>query len=120
MRTTDRSCIRAARSLYGRWHSLGAADRERLAPLAAAVKHHALELPGRDEPGAWDELSRAGGKLAEALASTAEADPGTSPGDARALRDDLRRDLERLAGADIAASRVGHTRPDAAHHSQAG
>ena len=50
--------------LYGRWHALGTSDRERLAPLAAAVKHHALELPGRGPgPGRPDELSQAGEKL---------------------------------------------------------
>jgi hypothetical protein len=91
----DREAVRAARSLYGRWHALGAQDRERLAPLAAAVKHHALELPGRTPgSGPADDLSQAGEELAEALG--------------------------RLDHAEVTASRGARTRPDTARPPQSG
>lgn len=94
MRPDHRASVRAARSLYGRWHSLPAAERERLAPLAAELKRHALDLPGRAAGESAGELDTAGRELADAL--------------------------EELEGADIRASRGAGTRPDSARGPQAG
>jgi len=96
--------IRIARTLYGRWRLLAPADRLRLAPLAEEAKGRALELrgsPDPDEPG----LTAANETLAAAIIETAEADPELREVEVRRLREDLRRELERLSSAEIAASR---------------
>ena len=88
--------IRVARGLYSRWRVLPAADRERIAPLARNAKDKALSLRGA-----------ADGRRAEAelRGASAEADPEVEEEEVRQLRDDLRRELDRLAHADIKASR---------------
>jgi hypothetical protein len=99
--------IRVARGLYSRWRVLPAADRERIAPLAADAKDKALSLQGAsDRPRAEAELRGATETLAAALVETAQADPKVDEEEVRRLRDDLRRELDRLATADIKASRT--------------
>jgi hypothetical protein len=98
--------IRVARSLYGRWRVLPPGDRERIAPLAEDAKEKALSLRGASDPSrAEAELRGASETLAAALVETAEADPEVGEEEVRRLREDLRRELERLAVAEIKASR---------------
>ncbi|HYN91258.1 MAG TPA: hypothetical protein VER75_04990, partial [Thermoleophilaceae bacterium] len=56
------------------------------------------------------DLRAASETLAAALVETAEADPEMGADEVRELREDLRRELERLATADIKASRSGRDR----------
>ena len=42
--------VRVARSLYGRWRVLPAADRERIASFAEDAKEKALSLRGANDP----------------------------------------------------------------------
>jgi hypothetical protein len=99
--------VRVARSLYGRWRLLPRADRERIAPLAEDTKEKALSLRGAsDRPRAEHDLRGASETLATALVETAEADPEVDQEEVRRLREDLRRELDRLASAEIKASRI--------------
>ena len=103
--------VRVARSLYGRWHVLPRADRDRIASFAEDAKEKALSVRGANDPTrAQAELRAASETLASALVETAEADPEIGPDDVQELRDELRRELERLATADIKASRTGRDR----------
>ena len=96
--------VRVARSLWARWRRLAAADRERIEPLADVVKDQALKLRGSSDPErAGHDLGVASGQLADAMVDAAEADPQLSEADVRHLRDELARELERVADADIAA-----------------
>jgi hypothetical protein len=98
--------IRVARGLYGRWRLLPRADRERIAPLAEDAKEKALSLRGAaDRSQAEADLRGASETLAAALVETAEADPEVDEDEVRQLHEDLRRELERLASAEIKASR---------------
>ena len=98
--------VRVARSLYGRWRILPATDRSRIEPLAEDAKDRALELRGASDPeAAGRDLRAAAESLAAALIETAEEDPELEEVDVQALRDDLRRELERLATAEVKASR---------------
>ena len=109
--------VRVARSLYDRWRLLPAADRERIAVQAEDAKAKAFAVRGAGDPaGAQADLAAASETLAAALVETAEADPEMSPDEVHRLREDLRRELERLAGADIRASRgTGAQRPEPLH-----
>jgi hypothetical protein len=96
--------VRVARSLWARWRRLAAPDRERIGPLADAVKDQALRLRGSGDPErAGHALGVASGQLADAMVDAAEADPEISEADVRDLRDELARELERVAAADITA-----------------
>lgn len=98
--------IRLAHTLYSRWRRLGPADRERLEPLAEDAKGRALELRGTSDPeSAGRDLNAANHTLAAALLASAEADPELPENEVSELRKDLRRELDRLASADIDASR---------------
>ena len=93
--------------LHGRWRKLARADRERLEPLADDLKKRALDLRGEsDLEEAQRGLEDASRRLAEAMTETAEADRDLSETDLRELREDLARELDRLASADIRASRA--------------
>jgi hypothetical protein len=101
--------VRVARGLYGRWRLLPAADRERLERVAEDAKSKALSLRGAAAPEraeAEAELRAASETLAAALVETAESDPEIGEAEVRELREDLRRELDRLAGAEIKASRI--------------
>jgi hypothetical protein len=103
--------VRVARSLYGRWRLLPPGDRERIAAFAEDTKEKALSLRGSsDRDKAEADLRASTETLAAALVETAEADPEIAPDDVQQLRDELRRELERLATADIKASRNGRDR----------
>jgi hypothetical protein len=103
--------VRVARSLHGRWRVLPPIDRERIAAFAHDAKEKALDLRGADDPvSAEADLRAATESLAAALVETAEADPQVGEEDVEELREDLRRELARLAGADIKASRSGPAR----------
>ena len=103
--------VRVARSLYGHWRQLPRADRERIAAFAEDTKEKALSLRGaRDRPQAEADLRASTETLAAALVETAESDPELAADDVQRLRDDLRRELARLATADIKASRTGPDR----------
>jgi hypothetical protein len=100
--------VRVARSLYGRWRVLPEPGRGRIAELAEDAKKKALELRGaaaQERAAAEGELRSANETLAAAIVETAEADPEIPAGEVQALREDLRRELERLASAEIKASR---------------
>ena len=103
--------VRVARSLYGRWRVLPAADRERIASFAEDAKEKALSLRGSNDPAqAQADLQAASETLAAALVETAESDPEIGADEVGELREELRRELERLATADIKASRSGRDR----------
>jgi hypothetical protein len=103
--------VRVARSLYGRWRVLPAADRERIASFAEDAKEKALSLRGSNDPArAQADLQAASETLAAALVETAESDPEIGADEVGELREELRRELERLATADIKASRIGQDR----------
>jgi hypothetical protein len=99
--------IRVARSLYARWRFLPDADRRRIEPLAEDLKEQAFALRGApDRARAEAELFAANETFAAALMETAEADPELGDIEVHELREDLRRELERLASADIKAWRT--------------
>ena len=103
--------VRVARSLYGRWRLLPPTDRARIASFAEDTKEKALSLRGSDDrTQAEADLRASSETLAAALVETAEADPEVNAEDVGRLRDDLRRELERLATADVKASRSGRDR----------
>jgi broad specificity phosphatase PhoE len=99
--------IRVARTLYSRWRFLPDSDRRRIEPLAEDLKDQALALRGApDRARAEAELFAANETFAAALVETAEADPQLGEIEVHELREDLRRELERLADADIKAWRT--------------
>ena len=99
--------VKVARSLYGRWRALGPADRQRLAPLAEEAKERALDARGAaDTRSAERELAAANESLAAGIVESAEADPEISENEVHRLRDDLRRELDRLAGAEVRVTRA--------------
>ena len=103
--------VRVARSLYGHWRLLPAPHRDRIAAFAEDAKEKALSLRGSsDRVRAEADLRAANETLAAALVETAESDPELAAGDVQALREDLRRELQRFATADIKASRSGQDR----------
>ena len=103
--------VRVARSLYGRWRILPPADRERIASFAEDAKEKALSLRGSNDPArAEADLRAASETLAAALVETAESDPEIGADEVGELREELRRELDRLATADIKASRSGRDR----------
>ena len=105
--------VHVARSLYGRWRRMSAGARQALEPLAEDVKERALDLRGLAEPAEAERgLRAANERLADAMVETAAADPDVSEGEVRELRDDLARELERLASAEIHASRGREVRQD--------
>jgi hypothetical protein len=90
--------VRVARSLYGLWNVLPEADRERIAAFAEDTKEKALSLRGSsNREQAEADLRASSETLAAALVETAEADPEVPEDDVARLRDDLRRELDRLA-----------------------
>ena len=98
--------IRVARTLYSRWRLLPEADRRRIESLAEDLKSQALALRGADDlQAAEDNLRSANEVFAAALVETAEADPELGASEVHELREDLRRELERLADAEIKAWR---------------
>ena len=103
--------VRVARSLYGRWRLLPSADRERIAAFAEDTKEKAFSLRGSSDRASAEADRRASSEtLAAALIETAESDPELAADDVQELRDELRRELARLATADIKASRTGRDR----------
>jgi len=98
--------IRVARTLYSRWRLLPEADRRRIETLAEDLKTQALAMRGAaDVDKAEENLRSANEVFAAALVETAEADPELGASEVHELREDLRRELERLADADIKAWR---------------
>ena len=105
--------VHVARSLYGRWRRMSGAARQALEPLAEDVRDRALDLRGVvDRSDAERGLREANERLVDAMVETAAADPEVSEIEVRELRDDLARELERLASADIQASRGPGVRQD--------
>lgn len=103
--------VRVARTLYGRWRILPAADRDRIAALAADAKEKALDLRGAgDRVQAEADLRAANETLAAALVETAEFDPEVAREDVDQLREDLRRELERLSTGEVKARRTRRER----------
>jgi predicted alpha/beta-hydrolase family hydrolase len=99
--------IRMARSLYARWRLLPEPDRRRIESLAEDLKAQALAIRGAtDRKSAQADLLAANESFAAALVETAEADPELDEVEVSRLREDLRRELERLASADIKAWRT--------------
>jgi hypothetical protein len=106
METAKLLGVRLARTLYARWRTLGPQSRERLQPIAEEAKGRALEVRGAaDRDTAERELRAANETFAAALVEDAEADPDVDQIDVSRLREDLRRELDRLATAEIRASR---------------
>lgn len=105
--------VRVARSLYGRWRVLPAADRERIAGFAEDMKEKALSLRGSiDRAQAEADLRASTETLAAALVETAESDPELASEDVEQLRGELKRELDRLSTGDIKASRSGPDRAE--------
>jgi hypothetical protein len=103
--------VRVARSLYSRWLALPESERRRIEDLAEDLKRKALDLRGAlDRERATRDARGAGETLAAALVETAEARPEVSADEVRELREDLRRELERLMSGDIKASRTQRQR----------
>ena len=103
--------VRVARMLHGRWRLLPEADRNRIARIAHDTKEKALGLRGADDrERAEADLRAANETLAAALVETAESDPDVAQEDVDLLREELRRELERLVTADVKASRTGRER----------
>jgi hypothetical protein len=103
--------VRVARSLYGRWRVLPEPDRRRIGPMAEDLKQRALEVRGdADREQAGQDLRAANETFAAALVETAESDPEMGADEVHELREELRRELERLASADIKASRTRRER----------
>ena len=99
--------IRVARTLYSRWRLLPEPDRRRIETLAEDLKAQAFALRGAtDTEQAEADLQSANEVFAAALVETAEADPELGAAEVHELREDLRRELERLASADIKAWRT--------------
>jgi hypothetical protein len=99
--------VRLARTLHSRWLRMGEDDRERLAPLARDARDRALDLRGSaDRESAERELNAANESLAAAIVASAEADPEVDEVEVAGLRADLRRELDRLAQADVKATRT--------------
>jgi hypothetical protein len=99
--------IRVARSLYSRWRLLPEPDRRRIEGQAEDLKRQAFAARGADDRRRADaELRAASETFAAALVETAEADPELDDVDVAELREDLRRELERLSNADIKAWRT--------------
>ena len=97
--------VRVAQGLHGRWRRLSAPERARLGPLAKELKERALDIRGMaDREAAGLELRAAGERLADAMVESADTDPEVSDIEVRRLRDDLSRELERLAGAQPTSS----------------
>lgn len=91
--------IKVAHSLYRRWEGLKPGERDRLQNLAERAKAAALDVRGRaDRDAAEAELREVNEQLGGALADAAEADPDVSAADVAALRAELARELERVAG----------------------
>jgi hypothetical protein len=104
--------VRVARALNARWRQLPRRDRARIEPLARAAKERALDVRGEpDYAGAAASLRAANESLAAALVETAESNPDVSAAEVAELKGDLRRELERLASADVKASRTGLSAP---------
>lgn len=98
--------VRLARTLHSRWLRMGPDDRERLAPLARDARDRALDLRGtNDREAAERELKAANESLAAAIVASAEADPEVDEVEVAGLRADLRRELDRLAQADVKVTR---------------
>lgn len=92
--------IKVAHGLYRRWERLGPQDRDRLSGLAERAKAAALDLRGRtDREAAEAELTQANEELAGAIAAAAASDPEATTTEIEALRNDLRRELGRVADA---------------------
>ena len=105
--------VHVARSLYGRWRRMSGTARQALEPLAEDVKERALDLRGEPDPREAEQgLREANRRLVDAMVESAAADPEVSEVEVRELRDDLARELERLATADIQASRGHEARQD--------
>ena len=105
--------VHLARSLYGRWRRMSGAARQALEPLAEDVKERALEVRGIvDSREAERGLREANERLADAMVEMAAVDPDVTELEVRELRDDLARALERLASADVQASRGREVRQD--------
>jgi hypothetical protein len=103
--------VRVARSLYGRWRVLPEPDRRRIGPMAEDLKQRALDVRGdADREQAGQDLRAANETFAAALVETAESDPEMGADEVHELREELRRELERLASADIKASRTRRER----------
>lgn len=98
--------VRLARTLHNRWLRLAPADRTRLAPLARDARDRALDLRGTaNREQAERELKAANESLAAAIVASAEADPEVDETEVQGLRADLKRELDRLARADVEATR---------------
>ncbi|MDQ3645163.1 MAG: hypothetical protein M3356_06635 [Actinomycetota bacterium] len=98
--------VRVARGLYGRWRQLSATDRDRMGPMADDVRERALDLRGAaDLQAAERKLQQANEKLAQAMVESAAANPDVSEAEVLGLREELSRELERMAEGDITASR---------------
>ena len=98
--------VRLARVLHARWRLLSPDDRKRLAPLAENAREQALDLRGAADPEAAGRHLRAANEtLAAALVESAESDPELDEVEVGRLRDDLQRELARLAKGEVRASR---------------
>ena len=98
--------VRVTRSLYSRWNVLPAAERARIEPVAERAKQSALDLRGAvDRELAGAEARAAGPRWRRPWWSPRPGIPELDEDEVVRLREDLARELARLADADIKASR---------------
>ena len=104
--------VRLARTLHSRWLRMAAEERARLAPVARDARDRALDLRGTaDREQAERELKAANESLAAAIVASAEADPEVDETEVQGLRADLRRELDRLARAEVTATKTPSHQP---------
>ena len=100
-----RICVRVAKALH-RWRSLGRPPASASAPLAEDEAPPSMPGgAGDSEEGRRARSPPASQVLAAAIVEDAEADPELDDVEVHRLREDLRRELDRLSSAEIKASR---------------
>jgi hypothetical protein len=105
--------VRLTRVLWGWWRRMPPPERDRLHDLAETAKEAALEVRGSaDREAAERDLRATNETFAAALVESAESDPEIDEIEVRRLRDDLKRELDRLAEAEIEAHRTQGERVD--------
>ena len=105
--------VRLTRVLWGWWRKMPTAERARLQDLAENAKEAALNVRGSaDREGAERALRATNETFAAAIVESAESDPEIDEIEVRRLRDDLKRELDRLAEAEIGAARLDGERVD--------
>lgn len=95
-----------ARSLYGRWRRMPSARREQLERIAGDVRERTLGAHGEPaQPDAGAEPPAPTAPAVDAVVEPTRIAPEVSDIEVRDLRDDLARELDRVARGEVRASR---------------